>query len=222
MVSTLPPRVPSTTPPTTSTSKSIILKHLEGLQGCGGCLIPTQSPGGPASNNNLDTDVPPSTGVYNTIGRQPGTGVTTPGQGVNANRYQTPTSIPGQNVRPEVVGQMLSYLNNKTSETSYSNGLPPGITMKDLMALLYRFNYTLRYHGHHESGYRNGDKVGDYFFNGRDGFGRQVEYLANEFGYQPNITLVDLGKDHDDTPKEETEKELNTLKGYEFKWFYRR
>lgn len=186
---------------------------MEGLQGCGGCLIPTQSSGGPTVNNNVvsqvNTDAPPSTilskGVSNAIDRQPGSDVTTHGQGISP-----------------VVEQMMSYLNNKTSETSYKNGLPPGMTMKDLMSLLYRFNYTLRYHGHHESGYRNGDKIGDYFFNGRDGFGRQVEYLANEFGYQPNITLVDLGKDHEDTPKKETEKELNTLKGYEFKWFYRR
>ncbi|XP_046664679.1 protein lethal(3)malignant blood neoplasm 1 isoform X1 [Homalodisca vitripennis] len=103
----------------------------------------------------------------------------------------------------------------------YKPGLPPGMTMEDLMALLYKFNYTLKYHGHHESGYRNGDKEGGYFFNGRDGFGRNVEYLANEFGFQPNITLVDLGLQSPDTPKESNE-EPNEIKGNEFKWFYKK
>lgn len=103
----------------------------------------------------------------------------------------------------------------------YKDGLPPGMTMDDLMALLYKFNYTLKYHGHHESGYRNGDKEGGYFFNGRDGLGRDVKYLANEFGFQPNITLVSLGLQSPNTPKEENE-EPNELLGNEFKWFYNR
>lgn len=98
-------------------------------------------------------------------------------------------------------------------------GLPNGISMKDIMGLLYKFNYTVGFHGHHEEGFRNGDKKGGYFANGRDGFGRKVEYVANEFGYQPNITLVDLGLQSPDTPKENTEKDFG-LKGYEFKWFY--
>ena len=92
------------------------------------------------------------------------------------------------------------------------------MTMEDLMGILYKFNYTLTYHGHHETGNRAGDKEGGYFFNGRDGFGRDVKYIANEFGYQPNITLVDLTPE--ETPKEHTEKELTVLKGNEFKWYY--
>uniref|UniRef100_A0A1B6CUI5 Protein lethal(3)malignant blood neoplasm 1 n=1 Tax=Clastoptera arizonana TaxID=38151 RepID=A0A1B6CUI5_9HEMI len=102
------------------------------------------------------------------------------------------------------------------------DGPPPGMTMEDLKDLLYKFNYTLSFHGHHESGYRGGEKEGGYFFNGRDGFGRDVKYLANEFGYQPNISLIDLGLNSKDTPKEDTEKDLNELKGNEFKWFYQR
>ncbi|CAG2054460.1 unnamed protein product [Timema podura] len=100
-------------------------------------------------------------------------------------------------------------------------GLPPGITKSDIMELLYKFNYTVGFHGHHENGYRNGDKVGGYFANARDGVGINVNYLANEFGYQPNITLVDLGLQSPYTPKEDTEKSFG-LKGYEFKWFYRK
>lgn len=82
---------------------------------------------------------------------------------------------------------------------------------------LYKFNYTVGFHGHHETGYRDGAKVGDYFWNGRDGRGQRVVYDANEFGYQPNITFVNLSPE--ETPREETEKEFG-LKGYEFKWFY--
>uniref|UniRef100_T1HRD2 Uncharacterized protein n=1 Tax=Rhodnius prolixus TaxID=13249 RepID=T1HRD2_RHOPR len=92
------------------------------------------------------------------------------------------------------------------------------MNVSDLMAILYKFNYTLTYHGHNEMGNRAGEKNGSYFFNGRDGFGRDVKYLANEFGYQPNITLVELNIN--DTPKEETEKELTKLLGNEFIWYY--
>jgi hypothetical protein len=100
-------------------------------------------------------------------------------------------------------------------------GLPKGITEADIMKLLYRFNYTVGFHGHHEEGYRNGDKVGGYFVNGRNGISTQVKYIANEFGYQPNITFVPIGLDSPDTPKEETEKNYG-LKGYAFDWFYKR
>ena len=100
-------------------------------------------------------------------------------------------------------------------------GLPNGITEADIMKLLYRFNYTVGFHGHHEEGYRNGDKVGGYFVNGRNGISTQVKYIANEFGYQPNITFVPIGLDSPDTPKEETEKNYG-LKGYAFDWFYKR
>lgn len=99
-----------------------------------------------------------------------------------------------------------------------SEGLPPGVTEDDVMNLLYRFNYTVGFHGHHEDGYVGGNKRGDYFFDGRDGTERRVEYIANEFGYQPNITLIPLGDNDIRRPKEESEKEFG-LKGYEFKWF---
>ena len=100
-------------------------------------------------------------------------------------------------------------------------GLPNGITEADIMKLLYRFNYTVGFHGHHEEGYRNGDKVGGYFVNGRNGISTQVKYIANEFGYQPNITFIPIGLDSPDTPKQDTEKNYG-LKGYAFEWFYRR
>ncbi|BES93237.1 Insect cuticle protein [Nesidiocoris tenuis] len=91
---------------------------------------------------------------------------------------------------------------------------------EELQALLYTFNYTLTYHGHNEVGNVAGDKNGSYFFNGRDGLGRNVTYVANEFGYQPNITLYDISER--ETPNEKTEKDLTELLGNEFKWFYGR
>ncbi|CAB0019403.1 unnamed protein product, partial [Nesidiocoris tenuis] len=86
---------------------------------------------------------------------------------------------------------------------------------EELQALLYTFNYTLTYHGHNEVGNVAGDKNGSYFFNGQDGLGRNVTYVANEFGYQPNITLYDISER--ETPNEKTEKDLTELLGNEFK-----
>ncbi|KAK9502262.1 hypothetical protein O3M35_011062 [Rhynocoris fuscipes] len=103
--------------------------------------------------------------------------------------------------------------NNQNQNYEYKK-----MNISDLMGILYKFNYTLSYHGHNEIGNRAGEKNGSYFFNGRDGFGRNVKYIANEFGYQPNITLVDLSVDQ--TPKEETEKVLTKLLGNEFIWYY--
>ncbi|PSN41268.1 hypothetical protein C0J52_14340 [Blattella germanica] len=100
-------------------------------------------------------------------------------------------------------------------------GLPSGITEGDVMDLLYKFNYTVGFHGHNEEGYRNGDKNGAYFTNFRNGISERVKYVANEFGYQPNITFVPIGLESPDTPKEETEKDYG-LKGYAFKWYYTR
>ena len=96
-----------------------------------------------------------------------------------------------------------------------------GFTPEDMLALLYRFNYTVGFHGHHEVGDSAGHKEGGYSFNGRDGFQRDVKYVANEFGYQPNITLKELTGQ--ETPRQETEKSREFgLKGYEFVWFNQR
>lgn len=98
------------------------------------------------------------------------------------------------------------------------DGLPTGITQNDMLDLLYKFNYTSGFHGHHEKGYKNGAKVGAYFVNGRDGISRVVEYVADENGYRPKVKFINLGYDSPDTPKEGTEKTFG-LRGYEFTWF---
>ncbi|XP_044741777.1 protein lethal(3)malignant blood neoplasm 1 [Chrysoperla carnea] len=96
--------------------------------------------------------------------------------------------------------------------------MPPGVTVDDMRDLMYKFNYTVGFHGHYEVGYRSGTKVGAYFVNGRDGYSHIVEYTADELGFHPKVYYIYLGLDHPDIPKEETEKEFG-LKGYIFEWY---
>ncbi|KAL7734151.1 hypothetical protein ACLKA6_011831 [Drosophila palustris] len=79
---------------------------------------------------------------------------------------------------------------------------------------LYRFKYLLDYNGHEETGSRNGNKEGNYFAIGEDAVARTIEYIANEFGFQPHISWRKLDSNEiANLPKE------NSLKHYEFKWF---
>ncbi|KAB0797762.1 hypothetical protein PPYR_08755 [Photinus pyralis] len=98
------------------------------------------------------------------------------------------------------------------------DGLPHGVTKADISDLLYKFNYTVGFHGHYEKGWRNGTKVGGYFVNGRDGYSRIVTYVADEFGYRPKFKMVRLGLDSLGTPKEDTEKSFG-LESFEFVWY---
>ncbi|KAH8408533.1 hypothetical protein KR215_006974, partial [Drosophila sulfurigaster] len=79
---------------------------------------------------------------------------------------------------------------------------------------LYKFKYLLDYNGHEETGSRIGDKEGNYFAIGEDSVLRTIEYIANEFGYQPHISWRRL--DASEIANLPTE---NSLKHYEFKWF---
>lgn len=79
---------------------------------------------------------------------------------------------------------------------------------------LYHFKYLLDYNGHEETGSRNGNKQGNYFAIGEDAVARTIEYIANEFGFQPHISWRKLDQSElSALPKE------NALKHYEFKWF---
>lgn len=99
-----------------------------------------------------------------------------------------------------------------------TDGLPEGINEGDIKDLLYKFHYTVGFHGHYEKGLKNGAKVGGYFVNGRDGVSRVVTYVADENGYRPKFKFVRLGLDSDETPKEATEKSFG-LKSFEFVWY---
>lgn len=40
------------------------------------------------------------------------------------------------------------------------DGLPAGVEEKDITDLLYKFHYTVGFHGHYEKGLKNGAKIG--------------------------------------------------------------
>ncbi|KAL3283221.1 hypothetical protein HHI36_006370 [Cryptolaemus montrouzieri] len=96
------------------------------------------------------------------------------------------------------------------------DGLPAGVNEKDITDILYRFNWTVGFQGHYETGYKNGAKVGGYFVNGSDGISRVVTYVADEFGYRPKVRIINIGLDSADTPKDDKTFEL---KSFEFVWY---
>lgn len=131
--------------------------------------------------------------------------------GDNKNYLSNARKNPSQGQQP------ISGKRNQVSTPSLNGEPPLGKSVGEGSGgILYKFNYTVGYHGHHEQGDYDGIKDGGYHFVGRDGLRRTIDYLANEFGYQPYLKLEPA--DDKDVPKEETEKEAG-LKGYEFKWF---
>ncbi|KAL2742739.1 protein lethal(3)malignant blood neoplasm 1 [Vespula maculifrons] len=80
--------------------------------------------------------------------------------------------------------------------------------------LYYRFNYSISSHGHQETGYRNGDKNGNYRSWSESGVDTRVKYVSNKFGHQPNITFH--------PQLNETKKKDQSLKGYSFLWIIMR
>ncbi|XP_016956111.1 protein lethal(3)malignant blood neoplasm 1 isoform X2 [Drosophila biarmipes] len=103
------------------------------------------------------------------------------------------------------------------SSGSKASGLGGGIGSGSASAAgatgdLYKFKYILDYNGHEETGGRNGDKQGSYFAIGEDAVQRTIEYIANEFGFQPHVSWRKLDA-------KEALPEENSLKHYEFKWF---
>lgn len=105
--------------------------------------------------------------------------------------------------KPGVINNSLPKKSTGSTGTSVLNGDGD----------LYRFKYILDYHGHTETGKRNGSKEGSYFAIGDDNVERKIEYVANEFGYQPRVRWRKL-----DTNEIKKSNE-NTLKDYEFVWF---
>lgn len=58
---------------------------------------------------------------------------------------------------------------------------------------IYQFNYTAPQHGRNETGYSDSSKVGDYYWDGPDGYRRIVTYNADDAkGYRPIVKQVKL------------------------------
>lgn len=157
-------------------------------------------------------------------GQQPSTNFSP--TATNNGLAQTPTgaqslSANGQATKPTLSkSPSLAVTGTKTGtgQASISNSPTLATTSTNTEAGetgdLYRFKYLLDYNGHEETGGRNGNKEGNYFAIGEDAVARTIEYIANEFGFQPHISWRKLDSNEiANLPKE------NSLKHYEFKWF---
>ena len=98
--------------------------------------------------------------------------------------------------------------------------------------LFYRFNYTITSHGHWEDGFRDGRKDGEYNSKFKEGIDAHVKYVSNEFGHQPNITLVPRREEYNDNSNNQdddgnnsnddnstTTTEGTPYTGHYFNWF---
>lgn len=98
--------------------------------------------------------------------------------------------------------------------------------------LFYRFNYTITSHSHWEDGFHGGRKDGEFNAKFKDGVDTNVKYISNEFGYQPNITLVPRqeiiysNNDNNNTSDENNDNDNITTttqgppyRGHYFNWF---
>ncbi|CAH2237007.1 uncharacterized protein LOC120625818 [Pararge aegeria] len=144
------------------------------------------------------------------------------------NTGTTPTSFGSsqQNIgKPVLIAAQMQVVDKNTDiynkNQGENDGLPKGLTQTDMTELLYTFNYTVGFHGHHEEGYKSGVKIGYYYVTARSGVRTRVDYIADEKGFHPRISQEILDVQSDEVPKPDTEKdEKYGLKGYEFKWLY--
>ncbi|XP_023036009.1 protein lethal(3)malignant blood neoplasm 1 [Drosophila willistoni] len=142
-------------------------------------------------------------------------GGTKPGAGTNGGPSSGGSPVGGANGN-HLGGGGSAGGNRPTSGISAGSGGSRGAsaTISNETGDLYKFKYLLDYNGHEETGSRNGDKQGNYFAIGEDSVLRTIEYIANEFGYQPHVSWQKL-----DTKDAQALPEENSLKHYEFKWF---
>ncbi|XP_055609179.1 protein lethal(3)malignant blood neoplasm 1 [Uranotaenia lowii] len=199
----------------------------------------TSSQGKPPSSESIDVQEVPQKLVKQDPKDQSGGSreSTSPSKPKTPEGSQLPTAASqsesgGRNPSSDQKSKDKPFKSNSSSsggsdQGSSNNEVGPakldGVNMANTMiqhilnGLLYRFNYTVGYHGHHEQGDRKGNKEGGYFSIGRDGIRRGVTYKANEFGFQPQIKFEKVSPE--ETPREETEKQAG-LKGFDFKWFW--
>ncbi|XP_059476794.1 protein lethal(3)malignant blood neoplasm 1 isoform X2 [Neocloeon triangulifer] len=220
VVTTPRPTTTTTTTPRPSTAKP----RPGGIPGCASCIIPTTTLRPLSSPSGFKPS--PVQGGFRPTAPYPPSGAPT-------SRPFSPTSP-----RPVVTIGSVSSTANSNSQNNNNNfnsnqfsttttfglgGSAGGQGGAEPSGLSggpnYRFNYTAGFHGHHETGLKDGSKSGGYFVNTRDGVSHRVTYEADARGFRPRISQVRLPAQ--DTPQVDTEK-LAGLKGYEFVWFNRR
>ncbi|XP_058976709.1 protein lethal(3)malignant blood neoplasm 1-like isoform X2 [Musca domestica] len=170
----------------------IVNKVLPAAMGGKGVVV--KPPGAPSGKNPIGSagKTPSKSGIPTGSGGNS----LAPGKGVNAN------------FNPKTTGSSAGPRGGASSGSGSSASVGGGGDGD-----LYHFKYLLDYHGHEETGKRNGNKEGNYFAIGDDDVERTIEYVANENGYQPRVNWRKR-TDKDNLPKE------NNLKEYEFVWFY--
>lgn len=63
---------------------------------------------------------------------------------------------------------------------------------------IYQFNYTALHtpdsneHGHQEMGFSDSSKMGEYYWDGSDGYRRIISYIANDGGFVPVIRQIPI------------------------------
>lgn len=137
-----------------------------------------------------------------------------------SSQLHAPTPIRSGNTafNPDPNTHNPSPLSNvRQNENLSRSGPSQSSSMGDILeGLLYKFNYTVGYHGHNEVGDRSGNKDGEYYSVGSDGIRRSVTYKADASGFHPVIKFERVSEQETPLP---SDKEPG-LKGYEFKWFY--
>ncbi|XP_023317525.1 uncharacterized protein LOC106650995 [Trichogramma pretiosum] len=150
------------------------------------------------------------------------------------NRLGKELNAPNKNATYEVIRDMIEAAKKTLGEDNVGND-EVNLALLEKMAndLFYKFNFTSSSHSHWEDGFRDGRKDGEFNAKFKDGIDTHVKYTSNEFGYQPNITLVPRQKDdRENIPitknlridkNENSQKNLTTTekvpyKGYYFNW----
>ena len=88
--------------------------------------------------------------------------------------------------RPEVEGR-------QGRDNSDSPKITTTTTTTTERSKIYQFNYTALQHGRQEMGFSDSSKMGDYYWDGPDGYRRIVTYDAEDGkGYRPTIKQVKL------------------------------
>ncbi|XP_075233592.1 lethal (3) malignant blood neoplasm isoform X2 [Lycorma delicatula] len=214
---------PSVAPSTTI--KPNMRLSISGIQGCSGCLIPTTTAATKTNINektkgqNLNNQ-PQKNNISPVLYMMSKLNDIKPNENPKITKLMSIQKMGLNDIQKTISTSRNPQMgiNTKFTDPEKPN-INKEISSSDPSGLLYEFNQTQTFQGHHEKGFIDNSKTGDYFVNGRDGIQQIVEYIANESGYQPYIRFQNLSSS--DTPDPKTEKIKNMLKGVYFRWFHK-